>query len=44
MIAIDTGATFNIAKEAFVALNGGQVGEGVINVFAEQVPPSLCGL
>ena len=44
MTLVDSGATFNIAKEAFVELNGGSVGEGVINVFAEEVPPYLCGL
>ena len=43
--AIDTaGAGFNIAKEAFVQLNGGQVGQGVANVVATKVSPSVCGL
>jgi len=43
--AIDTaGAGFNIAQEAFVHLNGGQVGQGVLNVVATKVSPSVCGL
>ncbi|KAF8489426.1 Cerato-platanin-domain-containing protein [Russula emetica] len=44
MTAIDSSSTFNIAQEAFEALNGGQVGQGTLVVFAEQVPPYLCGL
>ena len=44
MIAIDAAATFNIAQEAFLALNGGQIGEGVIDVLADQLPASFCGL
>jgi hypothetical protein len=45
MTAIDSAATFNIAEEAFVALNGGQVGQGVLNdVVAEPQPPYICGL
>jgi hypothetical protein len=45
IVAIDTaGAGFNIAQEAFVQLNGGQVGQGVVDVFATKVSPSVCGL
>ena len=43
--AIDTaGSGFNIAQEAFVELNGGQVGQGVLDVVATKVSPSVCGL
>lgn len=43
--AIDTaGAGFNIAQEAFVQLNGGQIGQGVVDVVATKVSPSVCGL
>ena len=43
--AIDTaGAGFNIAQEAFVQLNGGQVGLGFLEVVATKVSPSVCGL
>jgi hypothetical protein len=44
MTAIDSAATFNIAEEAFVTLNGGQVGQGVLEVVADQVDRSICGL
>lgn len=45
MVAVDTaGAGFNIAQEAFVQLNGGQVGQGVLDVVASKVAPSVCGL
>ena len=43
--AIDTaGSGFNIAQEAFVELNGGQVGQGVLDVVATKVSSSICGL
>ncbi|KAH9997780.1 epl1 protein, partial [Russula compacta] len=43
--AIDTaGAGFNLAQEAFELLNGGQIGQGVIDVVATQVSSSVCGL
>jgi hypothetical protein len=43
--AIDTaGAGFNIAQAAFKKLNNGQIGEGVLEVTAQKVPPSVCGL
>ena len=43
--AIDTaGAGFNIAQEAFEKLNGGQIGQGVVDVVANKVAPSVCGL
>lgn len=43
--AIDTaGAGFNIAQEAFVQLNGGQIGQGVVDVVGTKVSPSVCGL
>lgn len=45
MVAVDTaGAGFNIAQDAFVQLNGGQVGQGVLDVVASKVAPSVCGL
>jgi hypothetical protein len=43
--AIDTaGAGFNIGEVAFKTLNNGQLGEGVLEVVAQKVPPSVCGL
>ncbi|KAI0308093.1 hypothetical protein B0F90DRAFT_1807398 [Multifurca ochricompacta] len=43
--AIDTaGAGFNIAKEAFDRLSGSQVDQGAIDVVANKVSPSVCGL
>ena len=43
--AVDTaGSGFNIAQEAFVVLNGGQIGQGVADVVATKVSPSVCGL
>jgi hypothetical protein len=43
--AIDTaGSGFNIAQEAFEKLNGGQIGQGVVDVFANKVSPTVCGL
>ncbi len=43
--AIDTAGTgFNIAQEAFVQLNGGQVGQGFLDVVATKVSTSVCGL
>src|SRR6266700_3997076 len=45
MTAIDSaGSGFNIAQEAFVTLNGGQIGQGVIDVVAEQAERGVCGL
>jgi Cerato-platanin len=44
MTAVDSAATFNIAQGAFEALNGGQIGQGTLNVVADQVPRSFCGL
>jgi len=46
LTAIDTaGAGFNIALEAFKKLNGGILGQGVLNgVIATKVPPKFCGL
>ncbi|KAF8506828.1 Cerato-platanin-domain-containing protein [Russula emetica] len=45
IVAIDTaGAGFNIAQKAFVQLNGGQIGQGVLDVVASKVSPSVCGL
>ena len=45
MTAIDsTGSGFNLAQEAFVTLNGGQIGQGVLEVVAEQIDRSICGL
>ena len=43
--AIDTaGSGFNIAQEAFEKLNGGQIGQGVVDVVANKVAASVCGL
>jgi Cerato-platanin len=45
MTAIDTaGAGFNIAKEAFEKLTGGEISQGAIDVVASKVSPSACGL
>jgi hypothetical protein len=44
MTAIDSASTFNMAEEGFVTLNGGLVGQGVIEVVADQVDRSFCGL
>ena len=42
---IDTaGHGFNIAESAFEDLNGGEVGEGVVQVEAHRVPIQVCGL
>lgn len=38
------GSGFNIAQEAFERLNGGQVGQGVLDVVANKVYLSVCGL
>jgi hypothetical protein len=41
--AIDTAEVgFNIAEAAFKQLNGGQLGEGVLEVVARRVNPSIC--
>ena len=44
MTAIDSAATFNLAQGAFETLNGGQIGQGVLDVVAQQVSPAFCGL
>ena len=45
MTAVDTaGAGFNMATTAFEALNGGIIGQGVLDVVATKVAPSYCGL
>jgi hypothetical protein len=45
IVAVDAaGPGFNIAQEAFVQLNGGQIGKGVLDVSASKVAPSVCGL
>ena len=45
IIAIDgAGSGFSIAQEVFVQLNGGQVGQGFVDVLATKVSPSVCGL
>ena len=38
------GYGFNIAESAFEDLNGGEVGEGVMQVEAHRVPIQVCGL
>ena len=43
--AVDTaGAGFNLGTTAFKTLNNGQIGEGVLDVTAQQVPRSVCGM
>jgi hypothetical protein len=43
--AVDSaGAGFKIAQEAFEKLNDGQIGEGVLEVVANKVSPSVRGL
>ena len=43
--AIDTATGgFNIAQEAFEKLNGGQISQGVVDVIANKVAASVCGL
>jgi len=43
--AIDTATGgFNIAQEAFEQLNGGQIGQGVVDVVANKIAASVCGL
>lgn len=43
MTPIDSaGSGFNLAQEAFVTLNGGQIGQGVLDVVAEQVDRHIC--
>jgi hypothetical protein len=37
-------AGFNIAQEAFVNLTGGDISKGAVDVVANKVPPSVCGL
>ena len=45
MTAIDSaGSGFNLAQEAFVTLNGGQIGQGVLDVDAEEIDRSVCGI
>ena len=42
--AIDSSSGFNLAKDAFEPLNGGKIGQGTMEVIAEQVPRTWCGL
>ena len=45
LTAVDSaGAGFNIAQEAFEKLNNGQIGQGVLDVIANKISPSFCGL
>ena len=45
MTAIDSaGSGFNVTQEAFVTLNGGQIGQGTLDVVAERVDRHICGL
>jgi len=45
MTAIDSfGSGFNLAQEAFVTLNDGQIGQGVMDVIAEEVDRDVCRL
>lgn len=42
--AIDDSYGFNVAQDAFETLNGGQIGQGTLEVIAEVVPRAYCGL
>jgi hypothetical protein len=42
--AIDSSSGFNLAEDAFIAINGGQIGQGTLDVIAQQVPRFWCGL
>ncbi|KAN0126369.1 Cerato-platanin domain containing protein [Russula decolorans] len=45
MTAIDkAGHGFNIAESAFEDLNGGEVGEGILQAEARRLPVEFCGL
>jgi hypothetical protein len=45
MTAVDSaGSSFNLAREAFVTLNGGQIGQGVMDVLVEEIDRSVCGI
>jgi hypothetical protein len=45
MTAIDSfGSGFNLTQGAFVTLNGGEIGQGVMDVVAEEVDRHNCGL
>ena len=40
--AIDSSSGFNIAESAFIAVNGGRIGQGTLEVYAEEIPRSVC--
>jgi hypothetical protein len=42
MTAVDGTATFNLATKAFEDLNGGQIGQGTLDVVAKEVPRWWC--
>ena len=42
--AIDSSSGFNLAEDAFVEINGGQIGQGTLEVLAVPVPRFYCGL
>ena len=42
--AIDSSSGFNIAEDAFKVINGGQIGQGTLEVDAQPVPRYLCGI
>ena len=45
MTAVDSaGSSFNLATEAFKILNGGQIGQGVMELDAKEIDRSACGL
>jgi hypothetical protein len=45
MTVVDSsGSGFNLAQEAFVTLNGGQIGQRTLDVVAEQLDRHICGL
>ncbi|KAF8467134.1 SnodProt1 [Russula ochroleuca] len=45
LTAVDSaGAGFNIAQEAFEKLNNGQIGQGVLDVVANKISLSFCGM
>jgi hypothetical protein len=42
--AIDSSYGYNVAEEAFEALNGGIIGQGTLEVYADPLPRFYCGL
>jgi Cerato-platanin len=42
--AVDTSSSFDLSEQAFIALNNGIIGNGVLNVTAGEISRSVCGL